>query len=93
MITLEFNGKFEKIEKLFSTLKSHIETLELRVATMEEKLDDYEQERLLYSLYFIHDLSELGNFCERYTVEKAIIQIFETNLDAGATRRLPKISP
>ena len=57
-ITLEYNVKFEKIEKLFSSLDSQIQSLELRVATIEEKLDDYEQERLLDSLVFFR--SEAG---------------------------------
>ena len=60
-ITLEYNVKFEKIEKLFSSLDSQIQSLELRVATIEEKLDDYEQERLLDSLVFFGVKQDPGN--------------------------------
>jgi hypothetical protein len=52
-ITLEYNTKFEKLEKLFSSLDSQIQSLELWVATIEEKPDDYEQEHLLDSLVFL----------------------------------------
>ncbi|KAK2705475.1 hypothetical protein QYM36_015760 [Artemia franciscana] len=50
-IALEYNRKFEKVEKLFSTMNSQIQSIELRVATIEQKLDDYEQYRLLDSLH------------------------------------------
>ena len=53
-ITLEYNGKFEKVENLFSSLNGQIQSIELRVATIEEKLDDYEQECLLDSLFYFY---------------------------------------
>ena len=59
-ITLEYNGKSEKVGKLFSTKNSQIQSLELQVATLEEHFDDCEQERLLDSLFFVFFFNETG---------------------------------
>jgi hypothetical protein len=49
-ITLEYNGKFEKIEELFSILKSQIDILVLRVATMEKSVKI--MNRSVYLIFF-----------------------------------------
>ena len=51
-IVLDFNPRFERIENLLKGLKSQIEALENRIFTMENKLDDFEQEAMQDCLIF-----------------------------------------
>ena len=51
-LMIEFNPKFQRIEKSLKGLSNELENLEDRLNRLENKLDSYEQESLLDSLVF-----------------------------------------
>ena len=70
-VPLEFNPNFAKIEQALSSLRTQIENLEERIARIEEKLDDYDQESLLDSLVF-HGVKQLPGVDTRTTISSII---------------------
>ena len=52
-LSVEYNGKFDKIGKVLKGLRAQTESLENRIAKMEDRLDEYQQEAQLDSLVFV----------------------------------------
>ena len=51
-LSVEYNRKFYKIGKVLKGLRAQIESLENRIAKMEYRLDEYQQEAQLDSRVF-----------------------------------------